>query len=131
MTTSPPHVLMIEDNEQNAYLARYLLERAGFAVSVHTTGQAGLAAAGAECPQLVLLDIQLPDRDGYAVARELSRNPATRAIPVVAVSSFALPGEKARAFATGCVGYIEKPIQALNFVAQVRSFLRSAEEKKP
>ena len=130
MTTRPTQVLMIEDNEQNAYLARYLLERSGFAVTVHTSARAGLAAIGAERPELVLLDIQLPDRDGYAVARELRDNPNTSGIPVVAVSSFALPGEKTRAFDAGCVGYIEKPIKPLNFVAQVRSFLRPGEEQR-
>lgn len=129
MTTPATRILMIEDNPQNAYLARYLLERAGFAVSVYGSAAAGLAAARSEPPALVLLDIQLPDRDGYLVAGDLRHDPATCNTPIVALTSFALPGEKARAFAAGCTGYIEKPIKALNFVAQVRSFLLSDETR--
>lgn len=129
MTNKPVHVVMIEDNEQNAYLARYLLERAGFTVSVHASAHTGVPAVSSECPALVLLDIQLPDRDGYTVARQLRNDAVTADIPIVALSSFALPGEKARAFEAGCAGYIEKPIKVLNFVAQVRSFLRPMKER--
>lgn len=121
---SAARILMIEDNEQNAYLARYLLENAGFVVSVYNNGRAGLAAVAGEQPALVLLDIQLPQLDGYTIAKELKLDAATRAIPIVAVSSFAMPGEKAKALALGCAGYIEKPIKALTFVDMVRSFLQ-------
>lgn len=121
---STVRVLMIEDNEQNAYLARYLLENAGWQVSVYRNGREGLAAVPAEQPALILLDIQLPGLDGYSIAAELKRDPATREIPVVAVSSFAMPGEKAKAISLGCAGYIEKPIKALTFVELVRSFLK-------
>lgn len=119
-----PRILIIEDNEQNAYLARYLLEKAGCAVAVYRNGREGLAAVPKEQPALILLDIQLPDLDGYSIAAELKRDPATRGIPLVAVSSFAMPGEKAKALALGCAGYIEKPIKALTFVELVRSFLQ-------
>lgn len=119
-------VLMIEDNEQNAYLARYLLEHAGFTVSVHRNAHDGLAAVKSEQPDLVLLDIQLPDLDGYAVARQCRAQTETAGIPLVALSSFAMPGEKAKALEAGCTGYIEKPIKALNFVNQVRGFLEKA-----
>ena len=121
--TSPGRVLMIEDNEQNAYLARYLLEKAGFVVTVHDNARDGLAAAETTGPDVILLDIQLPDRDGYAVAEALRGSAATAQIPVVALSSFAMPGEKKRAIDAGCVGYIEKPIRALGFVDQVQGFL--------
>lgn len=116
-------VLLIEDNEQNAYLARYLLENAGFAVQVYANPAAGMEAALSDRPDIVLLDIQLPDMDGYEVARRLRAEPTLAGLPIVALSSFALPGEKARALAAGCVGYIEKPIKALTFVERVRGFL--------
>lgn len=128
MSTSPPQrVLMIEDNSQNAYLARYLLENAGFQVSVHVNARDGFAAAAAEKPDVILLDIQLPDLDGYAVARKFRAHAATATVPLIAVSSFAMPGEKAKALEAGCDGYIEKPIKALSFVKQVKGFMRKKE----
>lgn len=123
-TSAKTRVVMIEDNEQNAYLARYLLERGGYAVTVHVNARAGFEAVEKERPDIVLLDIQLPDMDGYAVARKFRSNPGTASIPLVAVSSFAMPGEKARAMEAGCIGYIEKPIKALSFVSQVEGFLK-------
>jgi CheY-like chemotaxis protein len=119
---------MIEDNEQNAYLARYLLEHAGHRVTVVTTGLEGIRQAGAQSPDLILLDIQLPDLDGYEVATKLKADPATRHIPLVALSSFAMSGEKRKALELGCSGYIEKPLQAMKFVNQVKTFLPSKEE---
>lgn len=130
MNPSPRHrVLMIEDNAQNAYLARYLLENAGFEVTVHANARDGFAAAEEQKPDVILLDIQLPDLDGYAVARKLRANPAMAAIPLIAVSSFAMPGEKTKAMASGCDGYIEKPIKALSFVGQVKEFMRVKEAR--
>ena len=130
MNTTPPiHALMIEDNVQNAYLARYLLENAGFRVTVQANARDGFAAAAQDKPDVILLDIQLPDLDGYAVARKFRANAPTAAIPLVAVSSFAMPGEKAKAAEAGCDGYIEKPIKALSFVSQVREFMRAKEER--
>ncbi len=119
------HILLIEDNEQNAYLARYILEHGGFIVSIYNNASAGINAATEHQPDLVLLDIQLPDLDGYAVATQLRHDPRTGHIPLVALSSFAMPGEKARALEAGCIGYIEKPIKALNLVAQVKEYLRT------
>jgi len=121
-------VLMIEDNEQNAYLARYLLEGAGLSVTVQRNGRDGIASALADKPDLILLDIQLPDLDGYAIARELKKDERTRHIPLVAVSSFAMPGEKAKAMELGCAAYIEKPIRALNFVGVINRFLKPPED---
>jgi two-component system, cell cycle response regulator DivK len=117
-------VLLIEDNEQNRYLASFLLERSGYSVRSSADGMAGLAAASVETPDVVLLDIQLPTMDGYAVARALRRMEALGATPIIAVTSYAMPGDRERCIAAGCTGYIEKPIDPDTFVAEVEGFLR-------
>src|SRR5204863_9574856 len=123
-----PTILLIEDNEQNAYLARFLLQQAGCTVVTATTGQEGLEKALSGTPDLILLDIQLPDVDGYQIAQRLKDNPALSHIPIVALTSFAMPGEKKKALEIGCRGYIEKPIEAGKFAQQVKAFLPGAKE---
>jgi CheY-like chemotaxis protein len=117
-------VLLIEDNAQNRYLATYLLEHHGFEVVAAVSGRSGLELLQTTKPDLVLLDIQLPDMDGYAVARELKRDQRNAGVPVIAVSSFAMAGDRERAFDAGCDGYIEKPIDPDRFIAQLQPFLR-------
>ena len=84
-----PRILLVEDNENNRYLARYLLERAGFALEVAVDGKRGLELARAGRFDLILMDIQLPGLDGLAVTRRLKDNPATRDIPTVALTAHA------------------------------------------
>ena len=112
-------ILLIEDNEQNRYLVTFLLERCGYTVSSAPDGPRGIEAARSIVPSLILLDIQLPTMDGYAVARTLRENEALRHVPIVAVTSYAMPGDRERAMEAGCTGYIEKPINADTFVAEV------------
>jgi two-component system cell cycle response regulator DivK len=119
-------VLLIEDNEQNRYLATFLLERAGYEVVPAPDGQLGIELAGRIGPQLILLDIQLPTMDGYAVARALRTNPALADIPIVAVTSYAMVGDREKALAAGCTGYLEKPIDPETFVAEIERFLKAA-----
>lgn len=88
------HILVIEDNEQNRYLVSYLLEQRGHRVVATAGGAEGIARARAEPPALVLLDIQLPVMDGYAVARVLREDPRLRDVPIVAVTSYAMPGDR-------------------------------------
>jgi two-component system, cell cycle response regulator DivK len=114
-------ILLIEDNPQNAYLCQYLLGNAGMNLHTAMRGKEGLDWALAHRPILVLLDIQLPDMDGYQIATELKRSGGK--MRIVALTSFAMAGEKKKALSLGCDGYIEKPIQPLKFVDQVRSFL--------
>lgn len=118
-------ILLIEDNEHNTYLLRYLLEAHGWQVAHAADGPAGIALAASVNPILVLLDIQLPGMDGYTVARALRADTAFTAIPIVAVTSFAMAGDRDRAFAAGCSGYIEKPIDPETFVGQVESYLNA------
>lgn len=119
-------ILLIEDNEQNRYLVTFLLEARGWKVAHAADGPAGLALAGEIDPALILLDIQLPGMDGYAVARALRGNPKLDAIPVVAVTSYAMAGDRENCIAAGCNGYMEKPIDPQTFATQVETFLEPA-----
>lgn len=113
------HILLIEDNEQNRYLLTYLLERHGYQVVAVVDGAGGIEAARQSVPALILLDIQLPGMDGYAVARALRQNEALAGTPIVAVTSYAMPGDREKALEAGCTGYIEKPINPDTFVAEM------------
>lgn len=112
-------ILLIEDNEQNRYLATFLLERHGYAVATAVDGQSGIELARRIQPALVLLDIQLPQMDGYAVARALRAVPALADVPIIAVTSYAMVGDREKCLAAGCTGYIEKPIDPDTFVAEL------------
>jgi len=122
-------ILLIEDNEQNRYLATFLLEKNGYEVVSAVDGPQGIALAGQLLPRLILLDIQLPSMDGYAVARSLRCNPAIADTPIVAVTSYAMPGDRDRALEAGCDGYIEKPINPDTFVSEVARYLTPATGK--
>jgi two-component system cell cycle response regulator DivK len=114
-------ILYIEDNEQNLYLVTFILEKNGHEVSAARDGLAGIEMAAGLRPDLILLDIQLPVMDGYAVARQLRTNPDLAAIPIVAVTSYAMAGDRDKALAAGCNGYIEKPINPETFLQQVEA----------
>jgi CheY-like chemotaxis protein len=120
-------VLVIEDNEQNLYLVRFLLENHGFIVHAALDGRAGISMASKLLPDIILLDIQLPMLDGYAVAAELRKDPALRDTPIVAVTSYAMQGDREKALAAGATGYIEKPIDPNTFVDQVREHIQKAD----
>lgn len=122
-------LVLVEDNEDNRYLATFLLEARGWEVVHATDGPRGIALAAACGPALILLDIQLPEMDGYAVARRLKADPALAEIPIVAVTSHAMSGDRARALAAGCQGYIEKPIDPDTFVDDVERHLRPQHRK--
>ena len=114
-----PTILLIEDKEQNRYLVTYLLERAGYRVVTAPDGPRGLELAQETQPDMILLDIQLPLMDGYAVARALRDMESLREVPIIAVTSYAMVGDRDRALAAGCNGYLEKPIDPDTFVAEI------------
>jgi two-component system, cell cycle response regulator DivK len=116
-------VLVIEDNERNAYLVNFILEKYGYHVIQAREGETGIALAQQFKPDLILLDIQLPAMDGYTVADELKKNRALSAIPIVAVTSYAMPGDRERILAAGCAGYIEKPINPASFMSEIEQYL--------
>jgi two-component system cell cycle response regulator DivK len=112
-------ILLVEDNAQNRYLTAFLLEKHGHRVVSAEDGPKGLEMARVLRPDLILLDIQLPAMDGYAVARALRSMEALRDTPIVAVTSFAMLGDREKALEAGCNGYIEKPIDPDTFVAEL------------
>ncbi len=116
-------ILVIEDNEQNLYLVTYLLEKNGYEVVPARDGLEGIILANRIEPALILLDIQLPLMDGYVVARELRNVPFLKHVPIVAVTSYAMAGDRERTLAAGCTGYIEKPIDPETFVSQIGGYL--------
>lgn len=120
-------ILLIEDNPQNRYLVTFLLQAHGWEVIHAEDGPAGLALAEQIDPALVLLDIQLPGMDGYAVARALRAIPKFASVPVVAVTSYAMPGDRERCFESGCSGYLEKPIDPGTFAQSVKAFLTAGQ----
>jgi len=112
-------ILIIEDNEQNLYLLTFIFKKHGYEVEAAADGQTGIDMAVRIRPDLIVLDIQLPVMDGYAVARRLRSYTELAATPIVAVTSYAMVGDRDKAFESGCTGYIEKPINPDTFMAQV------------
>ncbi len=118
-------ILIIEDNSQNRYLVTFLLEQRGHQVVQAENGPLGIELAQQLQPELILLDIQLPGMDGYAVARSLRQNPRLREVPIVAVTSYAMVGDRERVLAAGCSGYIEKPIVPETFVSEIEGYAKA------
>jgi CheY-like chemotaxis protein len=116
-------ILIIEDNEQNRYLAAFLLKASGYTIVEAADAPRGIELAVSNRPDLILLDIQLPMMDGYSVAKALRDSPGLSAIPIIAVTSYAMAGDREKALAAGCDGYIEKPINPDTFVSEVERFL--------
>lgn len=114
-------VLVVEDNEKNRKLARDLLSFRGFRVAEATTATDALIAVRAERPDLVLMDIALPDMDGIEALRLLRADPLTQDVPVVAVTAFAMKGDRERLLDEGFDGYLAKPIDARTFVDSLLS----------
>jgi len=119
-------VLLIEDNEQNRYLATFLLEQRGHRVVSAVDGPSGIELAQSLRPDVILLDIQLPTMDGHAVARALRAIEVLRKTPIIAVTSYALVGDREKCLAAGCTGYIEKPIDPETFVTEIEDVARAA-----
>jgi two-component system cell cycle response regulator DivK len=117
-------ILLIEDNEQNRYLTTFLLEQHGYKVVSAPDGRIGIEAAKKLIPDLILLDIQLPVMDGYAVAAALRNVELLTGIPIVAVTSYAMVGDREKCLAAGCNGYVEKPINPETFVVEIGKFFK-------
>jgi CheY-like chemotaxis protein len=128
-------ILLIEDNERNRYLTTFLLQKYDYKVVEAVDGKSGIEMACQIKPDLILLDIQLPVMDGYEVARELKKTSEVHQIPIVAVTSYAMVGDKEKILDAGCVGYIEKPIAPETFVSEIEQYLEphkvESEKKRP
>ncbi|MGH7325218.1 MAG: response regulator [Candidatus Rokuibacteriota bacterium] len=116
-------ILYVEDNEDNVYMLRGRLRRAGFDVVVATDGEQGVAMAAAEAPALILMDLSLPVLDGWEATRRLKARPDTAAIPVIALSAHAMAGDRERAIAAGCDDYDTKPVDFPRLLDKIRGAL--------
>jgi CheY-like chemotaxis protein len=116
-------VLVVEDNEKNLYLMTFILERMGHRVIAARTGEAGVVLAEAERPDLVLMDIQLPGIDGLETTRRIRATGFGARVPIIALTSYALVGDREQVLGAGCTGYLEKPINPETIMAQIESYL--------
>jgi len=122
--TTEPLVLIVDDNERNLRLARDVLRIAGFRTLEAGTGGEGVAVAAEHLPDVILMDIRLPDMDGTEAARRIKSDGRTASIPVVALTSLAMKGDREWFLASGFDGYLEKPISVRELPGQVRAFCR-------
>ena len=125
-----PLALIVDDNERNLRLARDVLAFDGFRTAEAATGPEGVRLAQERLPDVVLLDVRLPDMAGPAALVLLRADPRTAGIPVVAVTSSAMMGDRERLLAAGFDGYLEKPINVSEFASQVRAFCRREDEDR-
>ena len=124
--SEPIHVLVVEDHPLNRELAEAILEREGYAVLSAPDGATALAHAAATPFDVILMDVELPDMSGLEVTRQLKADPSTRAIPVVALTAYAMVGDEALARAAGCDDYVTKPIERLKLLQAVKRALAGA-----
>ncbi|MCL4234334.1 MAG: response regulator [Deltaproteobacteria bacterium] len=117
-------ILVIEDNDLNMMLTTDLLEIAGYAVLQAFDAETGIETAREKLPDLILMDLALPRIDGLTAVRLLKADPATRHIPVVALTAHAMLGDERKALDAGCAGYIAKPIDANRFPAKIEEYLK-------
>jgi CheY-like chemotaxis protein len=120
---TPGRILVVDDNEAGQLLVRSVLELQGFRVDSAGSAAEVLKSLHAFSPDLILMDVQLPGQDGLSLTRQLKADPATAAIPIVALTAHAMPGDREQALAAGCVGYISKPIDTRTLGDQIREYL--------
>jgi two-component system cell cycle response regulator DivK len=114
-------ILYVEDNDDNVYMLKNRLSRAGFTVIVATDGAQGVAMATSERPDLVLMDLSLPVVDGWEATRQIKANPATKHIPVVAITANAMTGDKEKAMAAGCDDFDTKPVDMPRLLGKIKA----------
>lgn len=118
-------ILIVDDNPVNLKLARVLLEGAGYAVRTAADADSALGILKSWRPRLILMDIQLPGMDGLALTRKLKDDPETRDILIIALTAYAMKGDDAKALASGCAGYITKPLDTRTFADDIARWLAS------
>lgn len=116
-------ILVVEDQEDNRRIIRDLLTSAGYEIIEALTGQEGVTAAETHRPALILMDIQLPDFDGYEATRRIKTNPGLSSIPIIAVTSYALSGDDVKALEAGCDAYVSKPFSPRALLAKIRELI--------
>jgi two-component system, cell cycle response regulator DivK len=120
-------ILVVEDQQDNRRILRDLLGNAGYELIEAESGEEALTAVEAQRPDLILMDIQLPVMDGYEATRRIRSNPELKSIPIIAVTSYALSGDEAKALAAGCTAYVTKPFSPRALLAKVQEHLALVE----
>lgn len=116
-------VLVVEDNESNLYMMRFILLKLGHQIVEARDGIMGLKMAEEEKPDLILMDIQLPLMDGYTLTRKIREREDLKNIPIIAVTSYAMVGDREKAMEAGCTAYVEKPINPEKFIEEVKKYV--------
>jgi two-component system, cell cycle response regulator DivK len=120
-------ILVVEDTEDNRQIIRDLLSSVGYELIEAVDGAEGVAMAQSQNPDLILMDIQLPQMDGYEATRRIRAIPELTRVPIIAVTSYALSGDEAKTREAGCDGYVAKPFSPRQLLAKIREFLPDAE----
>ena len=118
-------ILVVEDQEDNRRILRDLLGNAGYELIEVESGEDALAAVMTRRPDLILMDVQLPVMDGYEAAQRIKSNPEMKAVPIIAVTSYALSGDEAKAREAGCDDFVPKPYSPRQLLAKIRQYLPS------
>ncbi|MCL7762384.1 response regulator [Polaribacter sp. Z014] len=121
-------ILIIEDNEQNMYMLSFLLTQNNYTIIKAYNGLDGLKFAHENNPEVILIDIQLPDMDGYEICTKLRYNGLPVNTTIIAVTSYAMGGDREKAMEAGADGYLEKPIDPETFVSQMESIIKAKEK---
>jgi CheY-like chemotaxis protein len=121
-----PRILVVEDNEENRDSLTRRLERRGFAVIAATDGKAGVEKAKAEKPDLILMDMNMPEMDGWEATRQIKADPALANVKVIALTAYAMGGDRERALEAGCTDYHAKPIEFPKLLAQIEQILQGS-----
>lgn len=116
-------ILIVEDDEKSLYLVKYLLEYENYKVIEARDGLEALDKADNEMPDLILMDMQLPKLDGYEATRRIKKNKKLSEIPIIALTAYAMRGDREKTYEAGCTGNIEKPIDPDTFVSEIEKFL--------
>ena len=116
-------ILYVEDNEDNVYVVRSRLTRAGFTILIATDGEQGVSMAATEQPDLILMDLSLPVIDGWEATRRLKATPKTKHIPIVALTAHAMAGDREKALNAGCNDFDTKPIELPRLLQKIRALL--------
>jgi len=128
---SKGRILVVEDNMDNYELVRFILERAGYDVFLAVNGRDGVAAARFQKPDLILMDLTMPEMDGWIATEKLKADDSTKSIPLFALTAHTLPSERKRAMQAGCDGYISKPIHMDRFLNMIEgAFSKNKAQKK-
>jgi CheY-like chemotaxis protein len=123
-------ILVVEDNMDNYELVRFILERAGYDVFLAVNGRDGVAAARLQQPDMILMDLGMPEMDGWMAAEKLKSDDSTKYIPLYALSAYTLPNDRKRALDAGCDGYLTKPIHMQSFLDAIKEVFETKINKQ-